>query len=137
MDETATTLPFADGDYKFFLPLPRVVAAEREADCSIFQLFYDIGENVAALGEEMVLNGPSPARLKQCHALIRNALIGGGQTEEQARDLVATYCYPARPAIRDIALAWSILDAAIYGIRVKKKVEPAPTGRPRRSRKAN
>jgi hypothetical protein len=123
-DETSITLPFADGDYQFFLPLPRVVAAEREADCSIFELFSEIGAGVGAVGDELILISPSAAALKQCHAVIRNALIGGGQGEEEARKLLETYCYPARPAIADLGLTYKILGAAIYGVRLKKKDVP-------------
>ena len=36
-----------------------------------------------------------------------------------ARELVAVYCYPARPAIHDLGLAWEVLRAAIYGIDPK------------------
>ncbi len=125
--ETRTTLPFADGDYEFWLPMPRVVAAEREIEGSIFALFYDIAENLGSAMGELVLVGATEARLKSCHAVIRNALVGGGTGEQEARDLVATYCYPARPAMHDVALAYNILKAAIYGIvlpdTVKKKDE--------------
>lgn len=130
--ETRVTLPFADGDYEFWLPMPRVIAVEREADCSIFALFYNLSSNMGLyLGEE-ILVGPSDARLKQCHALIRNALVGGGTSEQQARELVETYCAPARPAMHDLALARLILNSAIYGIDTsaldgKKKPEEAVT----------
>lgn len=128
--ETRVTALFAGEDRDFWLPMARVVAFEREADCSIFALFYHIGENTGSVtGEETVLIGLSDARLKQCHSLIRNSLIGAGESETEARDLVATYCYPARPAILDLALSFQILKAAIYGIKVdggsKKKVEAA------------
>jgi hypothetical protein len=114
--------------------MPRVIAFEREADCSIFALFYVIGENLGeALGGAKVLVGGTDARLKQCHSLIRNALIGGGTSEADARALVETYCYPARPAMHDLALAWEVLNAAIFGVQVvgsKKKAvaeSPAPS----------
>ncbi len=127
--ETRVTLAFADGDYDFWLPMPRVIAVEREADCSIFALFHNLGESLGSGGGEMVLIGGSEARLKQCHALIRNALVGGDTPEVTARELVETYCYPARPAIADMALAWNILRAAVYGIDTtvlsKKKAEAA------------
>lgn len=117
--ETRVTAHFAGEDRDFWLPMARVVAFEREADCSIFALFYQIGENIGSVtGEDTVLIGLSDARLKQCHSLIRNALIGAGENETEARDLVATYCFPARPAILDLALAFQILKGAIYGVKV-------------------
>ena len=134
--ETAYIGAFADGEFRFHLPMARLVAAEREADCSIFELFQNLGEHLGAVADEMVLAGPSPARLRQCHALIRNALIGGGTDEVEAKELIETYCYPARPAIHDMALAWSILKAAIYGVELKKKAEGAETDAPSASPKA-
>lgn len=134
--DTKVTLPFADGEYTFWLPMPRVVAAEREmarrdADgaCnphSIFAVFHDIGSHLGQIGDEPALIGPSPALLSDAHTIIRNALIGGnsgmvdGESvavhESLARELVETYCYPARPAMHDLGLAWKVLRAAIYGI---------------------
>lgn len=150
--DTKTTLPFADGEYTFWLPMPRVIAAEREmgrldADGrkqprSIFALFHDIGTHVGAVSEEIVLAGPSPALLADVHALIRNALIGGNDglvggeqiavPDSLARELVDTYCYPARPAMHDLALAWKILSAAIYGIDSSgsKKKDAAESRKP-------
>lgn len=134
-DETRYIGFFAAEERTFWLPMPRVVAAEREMGCSIFQVFQDIGEHLGVADGEMVLAGPSPATLKQCHALIANALPADEIGEQEARELVQTYCYPARPAIHDLALAWRILSAAIYGVKIdgsKKKGADAP----RRSTKA-
>lgn len=121
--ETRVTAPFADGDYDFWLPMSRVVAAEREMGLSIFEAFHGLGEHLGQAANEVLLVGPSPITPKQCRDLIRNALIGGDTDEQEARELVETYCYPARPAIKDMALAWKILEAAIYGISLKKKDE--------------
>lgn len=108
--------------------------ARRDADGnpqphSIFAVFHDLGANIGQLGDQIVLTGPSPALLSDAHAVIRNALVGGADGYvngdsivvggAMARDLVATYCYPARPAMHDIDLAWRILKAAIYGIDPK------------------
>lgn len=119
VDETKANCHFAGEDRDFWLPMSRVVAFEREADLSIFALFYAIGENVGSVvGDEAVLTGPSEARLRQCHSLIRNALIGAGEPEKEAAELVKVYCYPARPAMHDLELTYRILDAAIYGIKL-------------------
>lgn len=130
--ETRVALDFAGEIREFWLPMPRVVAVEREADCSIFALFHNLGEALGSVGAEMVLVAATEARLKQCHSLIRNALVGGGTGEHEARELVETYCFPARPAMLDAALAWRILSAAIYGIDTaalgsKKNEAEAPT----------
>lgn len=128
--------------------MPRIVAIEREmgrADAdgvkqphSIFAIFHELAQNIGTLGEMHVLVGPSGARIAEAHAIIRHALIGGGSGrangedvavgEALARELVETYCYPARPAILDMALAWNILSAAIYGVAdgsKKKDGEPS------------
>jgi hypothetical protein len=137
--DTAINRDFADGAYRFWLPMPQVIAAEREMarrdaegnpqPHSIFAVFHDLGAHLGQLGEETVLTGPSPALLSDAHAVIRNALIGGADGfvdgasiavgGAMARELVATYCYPARPAIHDLGLAWEVLRAAIYGIDPK------------------
>lgn len=127
MDETRVTLAFADSERDFWLPMARVVAFERESECSMFSLFHELGQNLGNAADGVpVMIGSSAARMKQVHSLIRNALIGAGEDEQEARELVQTYCYPVRPAIHDMALAWRILEAAIYGIKVegsKKKAE--------------
>lgn len=119
VDETKANVHFAGEDRDFWLPMSRVVAFEREAECSIFELFYAIGENLSeALDGKPFLAGGSGARLRQCHSLIRNALIGAGEDEREAAELLKTYSYPARAAVHDLALAYEILRAAIYGIKV-------------------
>lgn len=132
--ETALIKPFADGEYRFWLPMPRVIAAEREMSRdrerprSIFGLFYDLGEALASNLGQLVLAGPTSATINECQSVIRNALCGGdegtvnGETiavgDAMAQELLQTYCYPARPAMHDVALAWDILKAAIYGVEI-------------------
>lgn len=142
--DTGLTEVFGDGSYRLWLPMPRVVAIERETQTSILALFYNLGEHLGISMGETVLAGPSPATLRECQSVIRNALIGGndGSVNGEAiavgdslgKELVDTYCYPARPAMHDVALAWRILKAAIYGVQLpessKKKAEaetPAPS----------
>lgn len=145
--ETAIVRPFGDGEYKFWLPLPRVIAAEREMSRerprSIFALFYDLGDSLATNLGQMVLAGPTEATIAECQAVIRNALSGGDEGmvggeaisvgDTMAKELVETYCYPARPAMLDIELCWRILEAAIYGIKLPedaKKKTASPTDAP-------
>lgn len=108
-------------DHTFFLPMGRIIAVERETECSVFELLHGLGAGLGRIANELVLVGPSPATLAQCHSVIRNALIGGGMEEKAAAVLVETYCYPARPAVRDLALAFQILDTLAYGVQLKKK----------------
>lgn len=151
--DTKVTLPFADGEYSFWLPMPRLIAAEREmgrADSegvrqprSIFALFYELGAHLGEIGGETVLAGPSPALLIDAHAIIRNALIGGdsglieGETvalsDALAKELVKVYCFPARPAILDLGLSWRILQASIYGVASGSKKKDGADGAPQPS----
>lgn len=147
MDETAITATLGDGEYRFWLPMPRVVAAEREMGKdrprSIVALFYDLWETLGNGYGQAMITGSSNATLAECHAVIRNALCGGGEGlvdgetiavgDALAKELVQTYCYPARPAIHDIALAWEILNAAINGVKLpdaKKKTPEAESPSP-------
>jgi hypothetical protein len=121
--------------------MPRVIAVEREIGGSILALFYNLGEGLGQAMGETVLAAPSAATLKQCHSVIRNALIGGNEGRVDGEEiavgdtlgleLVETYCYPARPAMHDLALAWQILRAAVYGVQLpegskKKEAEESP-----------
>lgn len=115
-------------DQTFYLPIARWIAAEKEAGCSLFQVYYWLGEHLGKVAAEFILTGPCPATLSQCQAVIRNALVGGGMEEKAARDLVQTYCAPARPAIRDMALAWEVLNEVIYGVDLKKNEEAPEEG---------
>jgi len=117
---------FAGEDRTFFLPMARITIVERETGVSVFQLFDWLGKNLGSIGEEIVLLNGTEITPKQCHSVIRNSLIGGGVPEKEAGELVETYAYPARPAINDLALAWCILQALIYGVSLKKKAEDAP-----------
>ena len=93
---------------------------------SVFSVFNDTASNLGFIGDEPVIVGPLQSTLVDFHAVIRNALIGGGEgrvngddikvTEILAKELIEAYCYPARPAILDIALAVQILKAAIRGV---------------------
>lgn len=143
--ETALTRTFADGEYRFWLPMPRVIAAEREMSRersrSIFAVFYDLGEALASNMGGLLLAGPASATLAECQIIIRNALCGGNEGlvggeqiavgDALAKELVATYCYPARPAMHDAEMAYRILEAAVYGVQLpegaKKKAATTET----------
>ena len=130
---------FADGVYRFWLPMPQVIAAEREMarrDGEGAQILHSLSPCSMTLAHTRpagrwmtVLTGPSP----RCSPMpMRSSvmpLTGGADglvngeavvvNGAMARELVAVYCYPARPAIHDLGLVWEVLRAAIYGIDPK------------------
>lgn len=108
-------------DHVFFLPMARILVVERECNRSLFELFPMLGSALAKTSGQFVLAEPCAVTLEQCHSIIRNALIGAGMGEREARDMVQTYCAPARPAVHDMGLAWHILEQLVYGIQIKKK----------------
>lgn len=130
--ETAIIANFADGQYRFWLPLPQVFELERNCDTSLLameeRLRAGIGQD--AEGRAVFLGGGS-AGVKEIRETIRLALIGGnhavidGEQAEvgpiRAKELVDAYTFPSRPLAESAALAWDILSAAIFGIRLKKK----------------
>lgn len=139
MSETAVTLPFADGEYRFWLPLPQVVELERKTgDTSILDIEQRLS---AAIGierdtQEFVFVGGGSVMVAEVRETIRLALIGGnygmvdGQEVEvgplMAKQLIDSYAYPARPLSECALLAWRILHAAIHGVRLKKKHDGEP-----------
>lgn len=125
MDETRYLGFFAGERRAFFLPMARIIVIQRETGASVFELFYWMGEHLRQAGDELVIGGPSPVNPDQLQSVIRNGLIGAGMAEEQAYDLIETYTAPARPAARDMELAYRILEALIYGVQVKKNNNPA------------
>ena len=140
--ETALVTPFADGEYRFWLPLPQIFELERDLGSMLAmeeRLRAGIGQDHTG---GAVFVGGGDATAKEIREIIRLSLIGGNHavvdTEEaevgpiKAKNLVNEYVYPARPLAESAGLAWSILSAAIFGIELKKKEAPAP--KPKRSR---
>lgn len=122
---TEITMPFADGDYRFFLPIPQMIELERVGHtmCSLeFRLRESIG---LTLDGEAIYGGGNAVEADSIRKIIRLALIGGdsGTVDgekvdvgpQRARELVDAYVYPARPLAEGAALAWRILATAIYG----------------------
>lgn len=137
--ETALTTDFADGQYRFWLPLPQVFELERGCDASIItmeeRLRGGIGQDEAG---NAVFVGGTGETVQVIRETIRLGLIGGnsamvdGQEREvgplRAKELVDNYTYPARPLAESAALAWLILSTAVFGVRLKKKADPEPQG---------
>lgn len=151
MSETAVSLLFGDGEYRFWLPLPQVFELERSCgDTSILAIEERLR---AAIGQDeqggFVFVGGGAAMVKDIRETIRLGLTGGneglidGEKAEigplRAKQLVDQYCYPARPLSEGAVIAWRILNAAIFGVRLKKKAdetpdEPKPVPRSRKAR---
>lgn len=140
MSDTAVHLQFADGEYRFWLPLPQVVELERKTGVSILvieeRLRAAIGTNgdVSDPASDFVFLGGGSATVTDVRETLRLALWGGGgglvdgQEVEvgpnTARQLVDAYVYPARPFAEGVVVAWRVLHAAIHGIRLAEKKSP-------------
>jgi len=152
--DTAVTLPFADGEYRFWLPLPQVFELERNTgDASILVLEERMRAAIGVSDKgEFVFVGGGAAMIKDVRETIRCALVGGdscmvdGAEAEvgpiRAKVLVDTYVYPARPLAEGIVLAWRILHAAINGVKlddVKKKGSSPKAGKaePKKAKSAS
>lgn len=122
---TEITLPFADGEYRFFLTLPMVDELDQKHG-SIMRLEPALRAGIA-LGENgnAIFAGGGEAQARAIRDVIRCALIGGNRAKVDekeievgtldAKRLVSAYVHPARPLGESAALAWRILAAAIYG----------------------
>lgn len=138
---TEIVAEFADGEYRFWLPLPQLFSFEREHG-PLLAFYGKIYEAIGIGGDgQFVYAGPGGPDTAAILALIRLALIGGNQGivngEERevgpilAKNLVAEYCYPFRPIEEAAALAFRIADEAVRGIQLKKKqVEMSQTESP-------
>lgn len=132
--ETAITSKFADGEYRFWLPLPQVFELERGTETSILALEEKLRPGIGQDSEGIAsFLGGGLATVKEIREVVRLGLIGGnhamvdGEATEigpiRAKELVDNYVYPTRPLAESAALAWSILSAAIFGVRLKKKAD--------------
>lgn len=122
---TEITLPFADGQYRFHLPIAMVDELDKKYG-SIFRIEPALraGIGLAEDGTAFFIGG-GEASASSIRDVIRCALIGGnkGLVDEktvdvgpnEAKRLVGAYVHPARPLGEGAALAWRILAAAIYG----------------------
>lgn len=123
---TEITLPFADGEYRFFLPLAQVTELERAAEASMFAIEWSLREGIGIAEDgKAFFAGNSAAETKAIRNTVRLALIGGGRGKvdgaevevgpRRATELVDAYLFPAQPLANGAALAWRILATAIYG----------------------
>lgn len=132
--DTAVDLKFADGEYRFWLPLPQVIELERKTGTSILVIEERLRGAIGVDGSEFVFIGGGSAMMMDVRETLRLGLIGGNSAMvdgEQievgpmlARQLVDDYVYPARPFAEGVVLAWRVLHGAIHGVELKKKVTP-------------
>lgn len=135
--QTRVEMPFGDGEYVFWLPLPQVVELERVTGRPMLAIEESLRQAIggAADGELSFLGGGS-AHAKDVLDVLRLGLIGGnsGMVHDEevevgpirAKQLVEQYAYPARPLSEGVVQAWRVLSAAIFGVELKKKAEPDP-----------
>lgn len=151
---TEVVTEFADGTYRFWLPMRQVTSFERDHG-SIFDFWGKLTDAIGIdKGGAFHYIGPSGPPVAALRDFIRLALIGGDQCtvdgEEdgvgptKAKHLVDDYCYPARPLAEAAALAFQIADAAVRGVDLagqKKSAavtsEPSPSAAERSSQTAD
>ena len=136
MPDTAINLKFADADeYRFWLPMSRVEEVERLCgNKSILEMHDEMGQALGMMpgSDEVRFIGGGAARIRDVYEVIRCAAIGGGECRRgekvekvsplDAKALVDNYV-DGRPLAETIPVAWAILNAAIRGVSLKKKVE--------------
>ena len=144
--DTAVDLAFGDGTYRFWLPLPQAFELERACgDISILAIEERLRAGIGQNGDDFEFLGGGSAMIREVRETLRLGLIGGnsgmvdGEEIEvgpiRAKQLVDQYVYPARPLSEGAVLAWRVLYAAIFGIRLKKKADEPETGDTESSKK--
>jgi hypothetical protein len=139
MPDTALVLKFGNGDYRFWLPMRELCQLEKECDKSVIQMHDEMGQSLGLLpgSEEPHFIGGGQTRFHEIRATIRFALLGGNEGKVNgedvkvspitAREIVETYV-DGRPIAETLPVAWSILEAAVRGVSLKKKVEDEAGG---------
>jgi hypothetical protein len=124
--QTEINLPFADGVYRFKLPLPMIHELQRKTNTGIGALFARVLKGRYMVGEESFgMPTEGEYRVEDVMETMRCGLIGGGQGlvggetvqvgPPLALELMNNYAYPAAPLKEAWGLAASILMACIEG----------------------
>lgn len=139
MPDTAITLPFAGGEFCFWLPMPQIVAIERgplanrheDYPRSVFAMYDAISAGLGIGDDGAVYVGGAEALVGDVRNIILQGLIGGASgtidgdeikvTPTVAAELVKQYTYPYANLTETMHLAYLILNAAIRGVQLKKK----------------
>lgn len=134
--QTRVEMPFGDGEYVFWLPLPQVVELERVTGRPMLAIEESLRQAIGGTGDgELSFLGGGSANAKDVLDVLRLGLIGGnsgmvhGEEVEvgpiRAKQLVEQYAYPARPLSEGVVQAWRVLSAAIFGVELQQKKSPA------------
>lgn len=91
---------------RFFLGADELRQIKRECGRSWFALYNEFGRNADQI---------------EVQAVLRLALIGGGETPKEAAEIASYYCTPPRPLMPVYMLAMDVLKALWLGWEPKKK----------------
>lgn len=133
--DTAIELAFGDGKYRFWLGMQQITAIEA-GDKSVLKMHDEMGSALGVIPDgDPVFIGGGDARYKDIVSVIRHGLIGGAKGEVDgatvdmsaldATRIVDTFVH-GRPIAETLPVAWAVLNAAIMGVRLKKKVTRPP-----------
>lgn len=131
---TDIDLFFADGAYRFFLPIPQVMELEQKCGMGIGAIFGKVLRGSSVAGDDVLLDpGAADFSAIQVVEVVRQGLIGGGKgtvdgvdvkvTPIVANRLITNYLLN-RPLSEAWELAVAILAAAVLGHDPNRK--PAP-----------
>lgn len=120
--------------------MAQIVALEG-GEKSIQQMWQEMGAALGIAGDDMpVFLGGGASRVKDIVAVIRHGLIGGGEGHVDSQTIkvgpldatriIENYVH-GRPIAETLPVAWAILQAAIFGVRLKKKAPPVQKPRSR------
>lgn len=128
-------LTFADGEYEFALPLPRIDELQRKTGIGIGGLFARVLKGCIEL-KGNVIQMPQGAEFYALDIIetIRQGLIGGGRgvvdgkeievTSSLAQRLIENYVL-TEPLNKSWSIAGAILGACVMGYTPPKKDQPA------------
>jgi hypothetical protein len=134
MSRNTIDIIFADGEYTFSLPAPRIEELQRKTGIGIGAMFKRLLAGVLQIGDKVFLD-PNQAEFYYADIVetIRQGLIGGGRgvvngeevkvTPPLAEQLMKNYVLD-RPIGDSWSLAATIVGACIHGYDPPKKEEP-------------
>lgn len=106
------TVPWADGEHTFRLPIGQLRELQEKTDCGPMELL------------RRTANGTW--RVDDVRETVRLGLIGGGMDPLRALGLVMRYVDPPRPLAESVPLAQAILSVLLFGA----DDEDSPLGKP-------